>query len=112
MLNCHCRDCQQVSGGPYAPVLLFPLSAFSVVKGELRHHYTEALRGGKNKRGFCAQCGSHISDAESERQIGIHATSLDDPSVFRAQFDIFVTDAQPWIALDPEIPKFDHYPSK
>jgi hypothetical protein len=108
--NCHCRDCQQVSGGAYAAVMYFPKSAFALTKGELRHHVTESMARGENKRGFCAECGSRISGAESERGIGIAASSLDDPSVFRPQFDIHVTDAQPWDRLDPAIPKFERYP--
>ena len=51
-----------------------------------------------------------ISGGESERGIGIAASSFDDPSAFRPQFDIHVADAQPWDQLDPAIPKFDRYP--
>ncbi len=108
--NCHCRDCQRLSGGPYAPVLYFPASAFSLTKGELRRYATESMRRGENTRGFCAQCGTRISGAESERGVGLLASSLDDPSLFRPQFDIHVSDAQPWDQMDPAIPKFDGYP--
>ena len=110
MFNCHCRDCQRVSGSGYQAVMYFPKSGFALTKGELRHHVTESIKRGENKRGFCAECGSRISGAESEQGIGIAASSLDDPSVFRPQFDIHVADAQPWDQLDPAIPKFERYP--
>jgi hypothetical protein len=110
MFNCHCRDCQHVSGGAYAAVLLFPLTSFALTKGELRHHFAESAAFGKNKRGFCAECGSRVSGTETQRSIGVLASSLDDPSVFRPQFDIHVADAQPWDKLDPAIGKFDRYP--
>lgn len=110
MFECHCRDCQHVSGSGYLAVMYFPKSAFALTKGELRYHSTESLRRGENKRGFCAECGSRISGGESERGIGITASSLDDPSVFRPQFDIHVADVQPWDRLDPAIPKFEGYP--
>lgn len=110
MFNCHCRDCQQVSGGAYAAVLYFAPNSFALTKGELRHHLTQSAKRGQNKRGFCAECGSRISGAESERGIGILASSLDDPSVFHPQFDIHVADAQPWDKLDPAIGKFEGYP--
>lgn len=112
MLNCHCRDCQHVSGGGYAPVMYFPKDAFTLTKGELRYHLTESMARGENKRGFCAECGSRITGAESERGIGITASSLDDPSAFRPQFDIHVADVQPWDHLDPAIPKFEQYPPR
>lgn len=108
--NCHCRDCQHVSGGAYAPVLYFPAGAFALTKGELRRYATKSMRGGENLRGFCGECGTRITGAESERGIGILVSTLDDPSGFRPQFDIHVAEAQPWVRLDPAIPKFDGYP--
>ena len=48
---------------------------------------------------------------EGEPQfVGILASTLDDPSWFRPQMDIFVSDAQPWDQMDPAIPKFAQYP--
>ncbi len=79
MLNCHCRDCQQVSGGPFTPVVYVPAKAFRITQGSLNHYSTPSERGGHNKRGFCPACGSRITGAESERGLGITASSLDDP---------------------------------
>lgn len=59
--NCHCRDCQHVSGGPYIAVLYFPHESFVLTKGELRHHFTESEAMGRHKRGFCPDCGSRIT---------------------------------------------------
>ena len=42
--------------------------------------------------------------------VGVLAASLDDPSWFQPQMDIFVSDAQPWDKMDPAIPKFEQYP--
>src|SRR4051812_34436412 len=56
MFKCHCRDCQQVTGGGFVPGLLVPASAFRLTKGELCYHFTPSLAGGKHKRGFCADC--------------------------------------------------------
>jgi hypothetical protein len=38
MIKCHCRDCQHITGGPYAPAVVFPIAAFRLTKGELRYH--------------------------------------------------------------------------
>ncbi len=110
MLNCHCRDCQQLSGGPYTPVVYVPRKAFRVTQGTLQHYLTPSESSGHNKRGFCPTCGSRITGAESERGIGITASSLDDPSWFKPKFDLWVADAQPWDTLDANLPKFDRYP--
>jgi len=112
--KCHCRDCQQVTGGGFVAGLLVPVSAFRLTKGQLRYHFTPSAAGGKHKRGFCAECGSRLtggeSDARSTGFIGITAGSLDDPSWFRPQVDFFVSDVQPWDHMDPAIPKFQLYP--
>jgi hypothetical protein len=110
MFKCHCRDCQQVSGGGYAPVLLFPRKDLRFTKGSVQHYATQSLAGGGHERGFCAQCGSRLSGGKSSTTIGIVAGSLDDPSLFRPTMDIHVADAQPWDLLDPTTTKFDGYP--
>src|SRR5450432_3373670 len=82
MLNCHCRDCQQVSGGSFTPVVYVPAKAFRITRGTLRYYSTPSVSSGHNKRGFCPDCGSRLTGAESERGLGITASSLDDPSWF------------------------------
>ena len=110
MLNCHCRDCQQVSGGPFTPVVYVPAKAFRITQGSLRYYATLSVANGHNKRGFCPDCGSRITGAESDRGIGITASSLDDPSWFRPKMNLWVCDAQPWVLLDPKLPSFEQYP--
>jgi hypothetical protein len=69
---------------------------------------------GKHKRGFCSECGSRMTGGEFDERptgfVGALAGTLDDPSWFQPQMDIFVSDAQPWDQMDPAIPKFDQYP--
>ena len=116
MFNCHCRDCQRVTGGGFVSGLLAPIAAFRLTQGKLCCHFTPSLAGGKHKRGFCVECGSRLTGGESAEQsrdfIGITAGSLDDPSWFRSQMDLFVSDAQPWSHLDLGIPKYETYPPR
>jgi len=115
MFNCHCRTCQQVSGGLSVPVIVLPAKAFKLTQGTLRYHFTDRVAGGKHKRGFCGDCGSRITGgefSELSRTIGLAAPSLDDPSGFRAQYDIFTSQAQPWDVMDPQLPKHDQYPPR
>jgi hypothetical protein len=108
MLKCHCRDCQQASGGPYVPVVVFPFASFRITQGTLKHHTAESAVGGHNLRGFCSECGSRITGAESEEKgiIGVAASSLDDPSRFQPRFAMFVDDAQPWDQLTEGMKKY------
>lgn len=38
MFNCHCRDCQKTTGGPYTPVMYVPASAFKITKGTPKYY--------------------------------------------------------------------------
>jgi hypothetical protein len=113
MLKCHCRDCQQATGGPYAAAILFPAKALKITKGKLRYHLQPRPKGGQHKRGFCADCGSRITGGESDKPsdtIGILAGSLDDPSLFQPTMDIFTEDAQPWDSMSSSTKKYKQYP--
>ena len=114
MLKCHCRDCQHITGSGFVPAVVFQAESFRLTKGELSYHFTPSLAGGMHKRGYCAQCGSRLTGAERQGQpsrvVGVLAGSLDDPSLFRPQMDIFTTDAQSWDQMDPRIPKHEQYP--
>jgi hypothetical protein len=114
MLNCHCRDCQRASGGAFASGALVPQDSFKFTKGEPRYYLTLSDAGGRHKRGFCPQCGSRLTAAENPEAnkgfIGIAAASLDDPSWFKPEMDIWTADAQPWDQMDPKLPKYDKYP--
>jgi hypothetical protein len=111
MFKCHCRDCQQVSGGPFAAVVYVPAATFRLTRGTIAHHATPGGFG-PHQRGFCAQCGSRLTGGEGPGStgIGMTAASLDDPSWFKPQMEMWVRDAQPWDQLDPELPQFDTYP--
>jgi hypothetical protein len=114
MLKCHCRDCQQITGGGFAAAMLVPAESFRLTRGQLRYHFTSSIRRGKHKRGFCPECGSRLTGTEFEGNdsqfVGVLAASLDDPSWFQPQMDVFVSDAQPWDQMDRAISKFDEYP--
>lgn len=116
MFRCHCRDCQRLSGGPYAAVVLVPREKLRVVQGTIRHHRTPSDAGGYHIRGFCPDCGSRLTGGESEpdhglKIIGMTVASLDDPSHFKPTFDIWASDAQPWDrTLEEPTQKFDRTP--
>ncbi len=114
MFNCHCRDCQQATGGASANAVIFPAEAFRFTRGTPRYHETSGISGGRHKRGFCADCGSRLTGGENPEGtsgiVGVTAASLDDPSLFQPQMDIFIAQAQPWARMDPAIPKFELMP--
>ena len=115
MFNCHCRACQKITGGAYVPVVLVRTKTFKLTQGALRYHFTETIKGEPHRRGFCGDCGARLTGAETRlpsRWIGLTASSLDDPSAFRPEYDIFTSHAQPWDLMDPKRPKHEQYPPR
>ena len=114
MLHCHCRDCQRSSGGPFSSFVIVPTEAFNISQGSLRFHAAPSEMGGMTRRGICPECGSRLTGGENPQGttgfVGINVASLDDPSWFQPQMDIWTSDAQPWDQMDPSLPKFEQYP--
>ena len=110
MFNCHCRDCQKTTGGPYTPVFYVPAKAFKVTKGTPKYYSTTSEMVGDNIRGFCPECGSRLFGGKTETGQGIAAGTLDDPTLFKPAVNMWTFDAQPWDHMDPKLPKFEKYP--
>ncbi|HYD85476.1 MAG TPA: GFA family protein [Opitutus sp.] len=111
MFKCHCRDCQRLSGGAFTPVVFVPRERLRITRGEIRRHATQG-ESGEHIRGFCPSCGSRLTGGEGPGSpgIGVTAASLDDPSGFEPQMEIWVSDAQPWDILNPALPHLPQNP--
>jgi hypothetical protein len=104
--NCHCKDCQRSSGGPFIPAMLFPVSAVEI-SGTPKYFKSTADSGKVIERGFCRECGSQLFtrlEALPE-MLGVKAGTLDDASRFRPQLNFYVASAQPWDHMDAGLPK-------
>ena len=108
MVNCHCRDCQRASGSGYSATLIMAAGSVRLLHGECKEHQTVADSGNVAKRAFCGICGTPLFAGSAARSefLGVKAASLDDPSWFAPEADVWVESAQPWDAMDPGIPKF------
>src|SRR4051812_2429767 len=111
-LRCHCRDCQRQSGAASVAAIRVPSAGFRILKGAPKYFATRADSGNEITRAFCGDCGSPLYVQVSTRLdiVGLRVGTLDDPSGFRAEADIFTKSAQPWDHMDPAIPKYDTYP--
>lgn len=110
MINCHCRDCQRSTGGPFAAAALVRSDTFTVT-GTPREHVARADSGNEITRSFCGECGAPLFSRFGSL-VGIKAASLDDASWFRPTIDLWTRSAQPWTVLDPAIPKLETQPPR
>jgi hypothetical protein len=82
---CYCRDCQNVSGGAPANVLVMMRADVHVTPDMPRAWWSDSARGNRVARYFCDECGTPLfaESAANPAFIAIKAGSLDDPSLFR-----------------------------
>ena len=97
MGNCHCRDCQQATGGAFFAAVVVKASDFSILSGEPSWFEKPADRGHIMRRAFCSDCGSplFIVNESNTNARALYAGSLDDPSWYEPSRDIYVASAQP-----------------
>jgi|CXWL01.1.fsa_nt_gi hypothetical protein len=106
MGNCHCADCQRASGGPFAPVMMFPVGTVAVV-GTPKYFLSRGDSGSVIDRGFCQACGSQlfVKLEALPGLLGVRPGSLDVPSLFQPSLDFYVSSATSCNHMDPAIPK-------
>ncbi|MGD9784555.1 MAG: GFA family protein [Hyphomicrobiaceae bacterium] len=111
---CHCRDCQYVSGGAPAYILVIEKSSFSLTQGQPTAFESTADSGNKRKRHFCATCGTPLfaEDSAFPEVMTIKAGSLDDPSIFHVAAEFWTQSAPKWHLMTPAAPAFEKGPQR
>jgi hypothetical protein len=111
--NCHCKDCQRATGGPYTPAMFFPAAAVKIT-GSTTSFRSIADSGNYFDRHFCPTCGSQMFGTLQMMPdaIGLRAGTLDDTSLFTPAMDIYVASAAPWDCMNPALPKFAGPPAR
>jgi hypothetical protein len=111
--SCHCRDCQYITGGSPNNAIYIPKAVLSMIKGEPASYSSQSDSGTRITRFFCGNCGTPLF-GESEMFQGaivLKVGSLDDPSVFKSTMNVWVSSAQPWHYIDPDLPNHDTKPT-
>ena len=110
--QCHCRECQYVSGGHPNVVMGMPEAGFAWVKGAPKQFRRPDLPSPVTRE-FCGECGTHVL-AKSPALPGavlLKVGTFDDPSVFEApQMVIFTIDKQSFHHIPEGVPTFERTP--
>lgn len=112
--NCHCRDCQRASGGGYCPVMYVPRAALRITGPAAVYYDVIAESGRLVQRGVCPSCGSNLfilAELVPELQ-GLWAGSLDDPTQFKPQINVWTRSTPWWSMFDPAMKKLDVAPNE
>src|SRR5262245_40661019 len=110
--QCHCRECQYISGGNPNVALAMSEAGFTYTKGTPKQFRRSDLPNPVTRE-FCAVCGTHIL-AKSPALPGalvLKVGTLDDPSVFGGpQMAIFTKDKQSFHHIPEGLPAFERTP--
>ena len=109
--QCHCRECQYISGGAPNLTMGLPVAGFSYTKGSPKGFQRSDLENPVTRE-FCADCGTHlVSKAPGLPMALLKVGTLDDPSVFEGpQLAIFTCDKQSFHQIPEGVARFERMP--
>ncbi|WP_417516075.1 GFA family protein [Minwuia sp.] len=110
-MQCHCRECQYITGGNPNVIIVVPADGFRFTKGEPKEFARSDLEK-PVRRYFCADCGTAIGSRTPSRpdSFVIKVGTLDDRSAFKPQAAIFTIDRQPYHHIPDGLPSFERRP--
>ena len=111
--QCHCRECQFMTGGAPNMFLVMPSAGFAYTKGAPKQ-FTRGDLENPVTREFCPDCGTHLATRPPGRPvIVVKVGTLDDPKLYGApQMAIFTIDKQPFHQIPDGLPAFERMPQR
>lgn len=112
--QCHCRECQYVSGGAENLFMILPSDGFRYTEGAPRRFSRSDIDNAVTRE-FCGACGTHMA-TRSPRDPNIlilKIGTLDDPSEYGGpQAAIWTSEAQPFHLIPEGVPTFPGFPGR
>ena len=111
--QCHCRECQYISGGSPNLFLLMPESGFRFTKGAPKT-FTRSDLDAPVTREFCETCGTHVITRRPGLPfVVLKVGTLDDPTQFDGpKMAIFTVDKQAFHVIPEGMPSFERLPQR
>lgn len=108
--QCHCRECQYITGGSPNVFIAMPIAGFKYTKGTPKQFTRKDLERPVTRE-FCPECGTHIvTRAPGFPAVILKVGSLDNPKVFTPMMAIYTSDKQPFHRVPEGIPTFEKLP--
>jgi hypothetical protein len=112
--QCHCRECQYITGGSANVFMAMPASGFSYVKGQPKAFKRSDIEGPATRE-FCPECGTHLLTRAPAMPAGVilKVGGMDDPSLFgMPQIAIQTADAQAFHRVPDGVAQFERWPGR
>jgi hypothetical protein len=110
--QCHCRECQYITGGSPNVFMIMPSQTFTFTQGTTKV-FTRSDLSDPVSREFCPACGTHLLTRSPRltEALVLKVGTMDDPSQYGGpQMAIFCMDRQPFHAIPEGIPTFERVP--
>jgi hypothetical protein len=111
--NCHCTNCQRISGGAFSTPATLIESGFAFVQGKPNAVEWSADSGARRFGWFCGDCGCRIAHGQNPSNgiLSLRTGTLDDRSWVTPVGDIWTSSAQAWVTIPAERMRFDRQPA-
>ena len=109
--QCHCLDCQRLSGAGHTTGAMFPETAIRIA-GAPRTYELASEAGNTVTRIFCGDCGSPLFGKNTGMAdfMTVMVGTLDSSDDLIPQVAIFRRSRRRWDAVDPGLEAFDTQP--
>ncbi len=110
-LQCHCRECQYITGGHPNAIVILDLDGFKYENGTPASFKRSDLEKPVT-RFFCSTCGTGIGTQTPTRpgSMVVKVGTLDDPSVYKPKIAIFTVDKQAFHHIPDDVQAFERRP--
>lgn len=110
--QCHCRECQYISGGGPNYFMIVLAETFRYTSGAPKQFARDDLEAPVTRE-FCDTCGTHLTTRLPGPRMVLKVGSLDDPSVYAGpQMAIYTCDSQPYHTIADGVPSVDKLPPR
>lgn len=111
VINCHCTDCQQVTGSVYG-TMVFVAEDNITVKGSPKKFEHPADSGNTLTKLFCGDCGSQVMGKNTGRagMVGLRAGTLDQKDLISPGANIYCESAIPSTPMADDLKQFPKMP--
>ena len=106
-IQCHCRQCQYITGGHPNVLMIMPMKTFQFIK-DIPKIYKRKNKNNAYSRLFCQNCGTAIGTLNPDKPdtIILKIGTFDDPSIFEPKIAIFTSEKQKFHHIDDNVKSF------
>jgi len=111
--QCHCRECQYITGGSPNMFMAMPIAGFTYTKGAPKQFKRADLERPVTRE-FCAECGTHLATRPPGfPAVIVKVGTLDDPGQFEGPLmAIYTVDRRSFHHIADGLPAFERLPGR